>query len=124
MGEPRWTFLSNHAHVLLCVAHTSNTTIRALSDEVGITERAVQRILKDLEVAGYVRKHRQGRRNDYVVDPRRPLRHPLDAHHTIGALIAVLGPRALPRSNVSPRSKSRLPAKRTGRALRTARIVR
>jgi predicted transcriptional regulator len=89
-GEPTWTFLSNHAHVLLCIARDPDLTVRELSDQVGITERAVQRILSDLQVAGYVRKLRSGRRNSYVVHRDRPLRHPLEAHQNIGALIGLI----------------------------------
>lgn len=90
-AAPSWTFLSNHAHVLLCIAHEPELTIRALSDQVGITERAVQRILGELQQAGYVVKQRTGRRNRYVVDHERPLRHPLEAHQSIGALIRLVG---------------------------------
>ncbi len=89
-AEPSWTFLSNHAHVLLCIAQNADVTIRALSDQVGITERAVQRILNELQQAGYVEKRRTGRRNHYVVDGDRPLRHPLEAHQNIGALIGLI----------------------------------
>ncbi|MCX5743953.1 MAG: winged helix-turn-helix domain-containing protein [Proteobacteria bacterium] len=62
-AAPSWTFLSNHAHVLLCIAQDADVTIRALSDQVGITERAVQRILSELQHAGYVDKQRIGRRD-------------------------------------------------------------
>jgi MarR family len=89
-GEPSWTFLSNHAHVLLCIAREPDLTVRALGDSVGITERAVHRILSDLQLAGYVQKRRSGRRNSYVVDGDRPLRHPLEAHQSIGALIGLI----------------------------------
>ena len=99
-AEPSWTFLSNHAHVLLCVAQDPDLTIRALSDQIGITERAVQRILSELQQAGYVDKRRSGRRNRYVVDGDRPLRHPLEAHQKIGALIGLIArrPRASRRT--------------------------
>jgi len=94
-ASPSWTFLSNHAHVLLCVAGEPDLTIRDLSDRVGITERAVHRILGDLQAGGYVAKRRRGRRNSYVVDRERPLRHPLEAHQNIGALIGLVArPRA------------------------------
>lgn len=107
-AEPNWTFLSNHAHVLLCIAQETDLTIRALSDRVGITERAVQRILSELQQAGYVDKRRSGRRNCYVVDGDRPLRHPLEAHQNIGALIRLITRR--PRSS----GRRRDPAPRTG----------
>ncbi|MEZ4366237.1 MAG: winged helix-turn-helix domain-containing protein [Kofleriaceae bacterium] len=87
---PGWTFLSNHGHVLLCVARQPDVTIRELSDQVGITERAVQRILADLVEAGYVAKVRSGRRNRYVVDRERRLRHPLEAHQPVAALIRLV----------------------------------
>ena len=102
-ADSSWTFLSNHAHVLLCIARGPDLTIRSLSDRVGITERAVQRILSDLEAAGYLHKLRTGRRNRYEVDGGRPLRHPLEAHQNIGALIDLIA---------SPRSPSRKLAKR------------
>jgi DNA-binding transcriptional ArsR family regulator len=89
-----WTFLSNHAHVLLSIAREPALTIRELSDRVGITERAVQRILGELEAAGYVDKAREGRRNRYSVDLERPLRHPIEAHQTVGALVRLVKPRA------------------------------
>lgn len=87
---PPWTFLSNHAHVLLCVARDSDVRVRDVADEVGITERAVQRILGELEIAGVLQRERRGRRNHYEVDPSVPLRHPLEAHRTVGDLLRVL----------------------------------
>ncbi len=88
-----WTFLSNHAHVLLCVASDTELTIRELSDKVGITERAIQRILAELQDEGYLTKERDGRRNRYRVEAERPLRHPVEAHQSVGALIKLLGGR-------------------------------
>lgn len=82
-----WTFLTNHAHVLLSLAADEPLTARELGSRVGITERAVQEILADLTRDGYLTKTRQGRRNVYTVDRRGRLRHPLEAHHTIGELI-------------------------------------
>jgi DNA-binding transcriptional ArsR family regulator len=88
--SPPWTFLSNHAHVLLCVARDSDVRVRDVAEEVGITERAVQRILGELEEAGVLQRERRGRRNHYEVDASLPLRHPLEAHRTIGDLLRVL----------------------------------
>ncbi len=85
-----WTFLTNHAHVLLCVAHGEPSTARALATRVGITERAVQAILSDLTEEGYLTKSRQGRRNSYTINPKGRLRHPLEAHHTVRDLIRAL----------------------------------
>jgi DNA-binding transcriptional ArsR family regulator len=104
---PSWTFLSNHAHVLLCIARDSDVTIRALSDQVGITERAVQRILSELQQAGYVHKQRIGRRNYYVVDGDQPLRHPLEAHQNIGALIGLIASSKKPARRTSTSSSKR-----------------
>lgn len=85
-----WTFLSNHAHVLLCVAREPDVRVRDVAVEVGITERAVQRILGELEEAGVVHRERRGRRNHYEVDGECPLRHPLESHRTVGDLLALL----------------------------------
>lgn len=86
--EPaRWTFLTNHAHVLLCLARSPGITLRDVAVTVGVTERAVQRIVHDLEAAGYLTRRRSGRQNEYEIDATLPLRHPIEAHHTVGALI-------------------------------------
>jgi hypothetical protein len=88
-----WTFLSNHAHVLLCIAREPEIRLRDVAERVGITERAVQRIVADLEAGQYLGRVRSGRRNHYEVHPQRPLRHPIEAHREVGALLAlVLGP--------------------------------
>ncbi len=85
-----WTFLTNHAHVLLCLAQGESLTARDVSLRVGITERSVQAILADLIADGYLTKSKVGRRNSYTVNPRGPLRHPLESAHTVGELIAAL----------------------------------
>lgn len=88
-----WTFLSNHAHVLICIAEDPETRMRDLAARVGITERAVQRIVTDLEDAGYLARQKEGRRNRYSVDASRPLRHPIERHCATDALLnLVLGP--------------------------------
>lgn len=86
---PDWTFLTNHAHVLLCIARDPGARIRDVADRVGITERAAQRILADLTSAGYLTATREGRRNRYRIDPALPLRHPLEQDHQIGEILAV-----------------------------------
>ena len=94
--EPRsgWTFLSNHAHVLVALAVDPSLRLRDLADMVGITERAVAQIVGDLEAAGALVRERDGRRNLYQVNPQLPLRHRLEAHRTVGDLIeAVCGKR-------------------------------
>ncbi|VEG56682.1 transcriptional regulator [Mycolicibacterium aurum] len=88
--QPRgWTFLTNHAHVLLCLARGS-LTARELSLLIGITERSVQAILADLVADGYLDKTKVGRRNSYAVNPSGRLRHPLESAHTVGELISAL----------------------------------
>jgi DNA-binding MarR family transcriptional regulator len=88
-----WTFLSNHAHVLLCIARDPAVRLRDVAARVGITERAVQRIVTDLAAAGYLTVAKEGRRNRYVIHPEQPLRHPLERHRTVkGLLDLVLGP--------------------------------
>jgi len=87
-GMAQWTFLTNHAHVLLCVAGNPNVRLRDVATLVGITERAAQRIIAELEDAGYLERERDGRRNIYRLKPDMPLRHPLDRDHQIGELIA------------------------------------
>lgn len=85
-----WTFLTNHAHVLVCLARDPDSRLREVADEVGITEGAVQRIVGELVDAGYLRRTRVGRRNRYVLDRRQPLRHPLERDSTVGDLLAVM----------------------------------
>ena len=84
----RWTFLTNHAHVLMCVSENPNVRMRDVATQVGITERAAQRIVTELEEAGYLERMREGRRNSYQFNPAMPLRHPLDSDHRIGELLA------------------------------------
>ncbi len=83
-----WTFLTNHAHVLLCVAENPNVRLRDVAVQVGITERAAQRIVTELEEAGYLDREREGRRNTYRLNTAMPLRHPLDRDHRIGELLS------------------------------------
>ena len=91
-----WTFLTNHAHVLFCLAEQpDDVRVRDVAQRVGITERAVQRILRELEDDGYIQRSRVGRRSTYAVDVRLPLRHPIEAHRLVDDLLRlVLGRRA------------------------------
>jgi predicted HTH transcriptional regulator len=82
-----WTFLTNHAHVLICISADPEIRGRDLADRVGITERAVQRIIADLVEAGHLARFRAGRRNRYEVRRNLPLRHPVEAHCRISALL-------------------------------------
>ncbi len=88
--EVSWTFLTNHAHVLLCLRRDAEVRLRDVAALVGITERATQKIVSDLASAGYVKVDRVGRRNRYTVEAFRPLRHPLERSHLIGELLDVL----------------------------------
>ncbi|MCA9680682.1 MAG: AsnC family transcriptional regulator [Myxococcales bacterium] len=85
-----WTFLSNHAHVLLCVAAEPAMRLREIADRVGITERAVQKIIVELEEGGALTRCREGRRNHYVVHPDCALRHPVEEHRTVGKLLGLV----------------------------------
>ena len=85
-----WTFLTNHAHVLLTIARDPQITMRNVAAGVGITERATQKIVADLVAAGYLSKTRNGRRNSYVVATGQPFRHPLDAGHDVDELLVAL----------------------------------
>lgn len=90
-SAPAWTFLSNHAHVLVAIADDAHARVRDLAARVGITERAVLLILSDLEHAGVIRRFRDGRQNRYEVDANVALRHPLEAHRTVGDIIRLAG---------------------------------
>lgn len=91
MSESRvWTFLSNHTHVLVCIADDPDARLRDIAERVGVTERAVSMIVADLEAGGYVERERVGRRNRYKVLRRGQLRHPLEAHHSVGTLLDVI----------------------------------
>jgi DNA-binding MarR family transcriptional regulator len=93
-----WTFLTNHAHVLLCLAGDETLRVRDLAGRVGITERAVLKILAELDEGGVLERQREGRRNRYKVRLGTPLRHELEAHCTVGDLVALVhGVRRKPR---------------------------
>ncbi len=95
MPEPTlqgWTFLSNHGHVLLCIARNPDARVRDISRLVGITERAVQRILGELEAGHVLARERRGRRTHYAIEPSAHLRHPLEAHCSVGDLVRLVDP--------------------------------
>ena len=85
-----WTFVTNHAAVLLCVASDPEIRMRDIADRVGITERAAQRIVADLVEEGYVTRRRAGRRNVYEVQPARLMRHRLARHRQVGAFLELM----------------------------------
>lgn len=82
-----WTFLTNHAHVILCLASNPDMVLREVANQVGITERAVQRIVHELEEAGAIKKKKNGRQNHYSINRRFKLRHPIEQHRKVGDLI-------------------------------------
>ena len=88
----QWTFLTNHAHVLLAIARDPQVRLRDVAVTVGITERAAQKIVADLVSAGYLSRERVGRRNSYTVASGRPFRHPLNAGHDLDRLLDLLVP--------------------------------
>ena len=111
-AQAEWTFLTNHAHVLLCIAQNPQVLMRDVASRVGITERAVQRIVADLVRGGYLRRRRSGRRNHYEVRDHLPLRHPVERHRTVAALIDLVLEARHPSDRASPiagRGKHRAP---------------
>ena len=92
--RPSWTFLTNHTQVLLCIAQNrSDVTLRDVAQIVGITERAVQRIVADLAEAGILERRRIGRRNHYLIDRSATMRHVAQAEHHVGPLLDLLRPK-------------------------------
>lgn len=86
-SSENWTFLSNHAHVLICLSAEPYSRARDLATRVGITERSVQRILRDLIAYGVLSVEKDGRRNRYDINREKPLRHAVEGHCTVGDLI-------------------------------------
>ena len=87
-----WTFLTNHAQVLLCIAQNRDVTLREVAQTVGITERATQRIVLDLVEANFLERRRHGRRNHYAIDPNAEMRHAAQRGHPVGELLDLLRP--------------------------------
>ena len=86
----QWTFLTNHSHVLVLLSRNPSVVLREVALQVGITERAVQRIIADLEAGGVIEREKIGRQNHYRILTGQPLRHPIEAHRSIGELLALL----------------------------------
>jgi DNA-binding IscR family transcriptional regulator len=108
-----WTLFSNHGHVLVCLANNHAARLRDVAASVGITERAVQNILRELQGSGMVTVSKHGRCNHYQINTRHSLRHPLEAHCTVGKLLQLLdategdsSPPAKPEKDKSAGSKS------------------
>ena len=87
---PEWTFLSNHAHVLVCIAKNPDIRLSQVALAVGIQERTVHRIVHELSDAGYLKVRKSGRTNSYEVNLDKPLRHPLESDHSIKAIVKPL----------------------------------
>ena len=107
MGD--WTFFSNHGHVLVCLARDSEARLRDVAIQVGITERAVQKIVRDLDDAGYLEVSKQGRRNRYRINNRKALRHPLQSGCTVGQLLSLLARQQVGRAK-APVEKDTVPS--------------
>ena len=97
--KPGWTFLTNHSHVLLCIAADPGIRGRDIADRVGITERSAQSIIADLVEGGYLTREKVGRRNHYQVHPDLPLRHPIERDHQVAELLRLVkSPKRRPSS--------------------------
>ena len=89
--EPsKWTFFTNHAHVLILLNANPDMVLREIAARVGITERAVQKIIQDLENGEFIERERVGRRNRYRVIRNKYLRHPIESHCKIDDLVKVI----------------------------------
>jgi predicted transcriptional regulator len=98
-GASRWSFLTNHAQVLLCIAHDPGVRLREIGEAVGITERAAHRIVVELAAAGYISRTRNGRRNHYTIESDLPLPDPLAGGQKVGDLLAILAGQPLAETN-------------------------
>jgi transposase len=98
--QPRWTFLTNHGRLLLCIAKEPGLSLREIGDRIGITERAAHRIVAELEESGYLSRAREGRRNSYKIKPHLPIPDSIARERQIGDLLGVLAapPRAKRRA--------------------------
>lgn len=85
--EADWTFLSSHAHVLVCLAENPQAKLRDIAERVGLTERTVLRLITQLDEAGILKRSRRGRRNHYEIAAFEPLRHPIEARCTLNRLL-------------------------------------
>src|SRR5437764_13248397 len=107
-NRPTWVFLSNHAHVLLCIARDPDSRTRDIAEHVGITERAAQRIVAELIAGGYLTRTKNGRRNRYEINRHGHLRHPIFNHLEISPLLDVLNTADGARpERVTPKPRSR-----------------
>jgi DNA-binding IclR family transcriptional regulator len=89
-GTRNWTFLTNHARVLVCIADDPGVRLREIGERVGITERAAHRIVVELAAAGYITRLRNGRRNEYTINAHLPMHDPIAREQNVGQLLAIL----------------------------------
>ncbi|RLP89354.1 MULTISPECIES: helix-turn-helix domain-containing protein [unclassified Micromonospora] len=97
-GGRNWTFLTNHGHVLLAIGRNPTARLRDVAAEVGVTERAAQAIVADLEAGGYLHRTRVGRRNEYTLNPAGHFRHPAEADRQVGDLLALFAETPAPEA--------------------------
>ena len=107
--ERRWSLLTTHAHVLLCIALDPDTRVREIAASVGISERGAHQIVADLVGAGYVRRARVGRRNHYAIEERTAIKHGPVRHRRVASIVALLGPEPATASGVRARRSARRP---------------
>ncbi len=91
MKKQEWTFLTNYGRVLAYLAKKPQVTTREIAQKVGVTERAIQKVIYELEKEGYIVRHRVGRSNRYTVHPELPMRHRMEREHAVGNLLLALG---------------------------------
>jgi len=104
MPSAGWTFLTNHAQVLLCIARDPGIRLRDIADRVGITERSAYGIVLDLAEAGYILKEKAGRRNHYQIQAHLPLPESSSRERTVGEVLALLGGGEVPPASEPPES--------------------
>ena len=89
-----WTFFSNYAHVLVCLAQNPHVRLRDVAARVGVTERTALRLVTQLDEADILSRVKEGRRNHYIINTDKHLRHPIEAHCTVGELLGIILDRA------------------------------
>ncbi|HEY96979.1 MAG TPA: winged helix-turn-helix transcriptional regulator [Dehalococcoidia bacterium] len=90
MEKGQWTFLTNHGRVFVYISKHPKSTTELISREVGLSQRGVQKIITELELAGYIARRKEGRCNRYIVHPELPMRHRLERDHAVGDLLMAL----------------------------------
>ncbi len=88
--KSKWTFLSNHSHVLICLARDPQLSLREVALQVGITERAIQKIVTELEEGGYLTRTKDGRSNRYRLVLSKKLRHPVESNCMLRDLVNLI----------------------------------